>query len=365
MKKILSIAAVSLVAMASCTSQTAGYQINGTVTDSTMNGKTVYLVNVNAEEKTPFDSAVVANNTFTFTKAEALTSPEVLSVKLGRAGINILVDNGSTVQVTLNNPQVDLSTCSDNGGLNDKYMTLQNIVSEKAMKMRETYGNMMQAGVSRDSIQNTIMAMQTEIKSLYTNCMQENKDNMLGGLIAAMIASEYNNLEELDAAMQQIKYADKYPQIQEHRKMLESKAATQEGKMFTDFDGKNIDGTPAKLSDHVGKGKYVLADFWASWCGPCRGEIPNLKELQTKFGGDKFTVLGINVWDKEDEFKKALESEGINYPQLYASDNNEATTLYGINGIPQIILFAPDGTIVKRDLRGAGMIKFVTEELQK
>ena len=137
--------------------------------------------------------------------------------------------------------------------------------------------------------------------------------------------------------------------------------------MFVDFTGLTVDGQPSKLSDYVGKGKYVLVDFWASWCGPCKGEIPNLIELQEKFGGDKFTVLGVNVWDEEDKFKAALTAEGITYPQIYIPRDNKdnATELYGIKGIPQIILFAPDGTIVQRDLRGNAMKALVSEEMSK
>ena len=111
----------------------------------------------------------------------------------------------------------------------------------------------------------------------------------------------------------------------------------------------------------------MLVDVWASWCGPCKGEIPNLIELQEKFGGDKFTVLGVNVWDEEDKFKAALTAEGITYPQIYIPRDNKdnAPELYGIKGIPQIILFAPDGTIVQRALRGNAMKALVSEEMSK
>ena len=158
---------------------------------------------------------------------------------------------------------------------------------------------------------------------------------------------------------------------------LDARKATAEGMMFTDFTvehvygyDRSVDPQPlkkeVKFSDYVGKGKYVLVDFWASWCGPCKGEIPNLIELQNKFGGDKFMVLGVNVWDDEAAFKAALEEEGITYPQIVVPQNNKdnATELYGIQGIPQIILFGPDGTIVKRDLRGQAMKDLVEEKMK-
>ena len=163
-----------------------------------------------------------------------------------------------------------------------------------------------------------------------------------------------------------IRDADKVFAVRKYREELLKAAATQAGKMFVDFGGFTVDGKPSKLSDYVGKGKYVLVDFWASWCGPCKGEIPNLIELQNRYGGEKFTVLGVNVWDEEAKFKAALTEEGITYPQIYIPRDNKdnATELYGINGIPQIILFGPDGTILKRDLRGAAMKEYVGDQLK-
>ena len=166
--------------------------------------------------------------------------------------------------------------------------------------------------------------------------------------------------------MAEVKYSNKIHAIVAEREGYLKVVATQAGKMFVDFSGFTVDGKPSKLSDYVGKGKYVLVDFWASWCGPCKGEIPNLVELQNKFGGEKFTVLGVNVWDEEEKFKAALTEEGITYPQIFIPRDNKdnATEMYGIKGIPQIILFGPDGVIVKRDLRGNAMKALVEEKMK-
>ena len=147
-------------------------------------------------------------------------------------------------------------------------------------------------------------------------------------------------------------------------KRLEALKNTAEGMPFTDIKGKDSEGNLVALSDYVGKGNYVLLDMWASWCGPCKGEIPNLLKLHNQYKNKGLTVLGLFVWDKEENLKKAIEEEGIVWPQIIDMETS-AEKLYGVDGIPHIILFAPDGTILKRKLRGQTMMDAVNEVMKK
>ena len=140
---------------------------------------------------------------------------------------------------------------------------------------------------------------------------------------------------------------------------------TAEGMPFVDIEGTDADGNPSALSHYVGKGNYVLLDMWASWCSPCMGEIPNLMKLHRQYKDKGLTVLGLFVWDEESNMKKAIDKEGIEWPQIVPSDNMEPMNLYGVDGIPHIILFAPDGTRLKRNLRGQSMINAVNEVMNK
>jgi thiol-disulfide isomerase/thioredoxin len=106
----------------------------------------------------------------------------------------------------------------------------------------------------------------------------------------------------------------------------------------------------------VGKGKYVLVDFWASWCPPCRAEIPNIVAAHEKYKERGLQVLGLIVNDDKEDADKAIEQMGIPYPQIFGITFEQIAS-YGIKGIPHIILFAPDGTILKRGLRGDGIEK--------
>ena len=139
------------------------------------------------------------------------------------------------------------------------------------------------------------------------------------------------------------------------------------GDVFIDFSVQQDPANPAsvvRFSDYVGKGKFILVDFWASWCGPCRREMPNLRAVYDEFHGDKFDMLSVAVWDKPEDTAKAAEEENITWNQI-VNAQQIPTDIYGIEGIPHIILFGPDGTILKRGLRGNDIREAVKEALDR
>lgn len=152
------------------------------------------------------------------------------------------------------------------------------------------------------------------------------------------------------------KLSDKQKQYYKFESLVpqwKSTIGTKEGSMFVDFSAE-YNGKTTKLSDYVGKGKYVLVDFWASWCGPCKREIPFITAAYEKYKDKGLVVLGVATWDKPEDTERAIQELGLKYPQIINAQK-AGSDAYGINGIPHLILFAPDGTILKRGLRGAAI----------
>ena len=203
-----------------------------------------------------------------------------------------------------------------------------------------------------------------KIKPLAEADLKEHSNDAIG-LIAlqTLLGMEDVNVAKAEALLQQA--GDRLRAEESITKMvarLRRVEATQAGAQFVDFEGVDDANKAVRLSDYVGKGHYVLVDFWASWCGPCRREIGHLKKVRDAYTDKGLVILGTVVWDEMEDHLKAMKELEITWPQIF--NKTEATELYGIAGIPQIILFDPTGKIVARDLRGEEINKLLDKALQ-
>ena len=168
------------------------------------------------------------------------------------------------------------------------------------------------------------------------------------GAYMLMTMSPYMEFGVVDTLMGQLpdEMSQRYVMFRLFGEQLAAIRKMQPGCDFTDVEVRTLDGEVARLSDYIGKGDYVLVDFWASWCGPCRQAMPQLQAVAGKH--KELKVIGIAVSDKVDDTRKAVGDLRIGWPVLSDTEALTART-YGINAIPAMILFALDGKIVARD----------------
>ena len=161
------------------------------------------------------------------------------------------------------------------------------------------------------------------------------------------------------------------------KKGLDARKATAEGMMFTDFTVEHVYGydrsmdpqplkQEVKFSDYVGKGTYVLVDFWSPWCGPCRREIPNIQQVYEQYKDKGLQVLSLAVWERMPQSHTIETAAELGMDWLHINNCGQVPTdIYGVEGIPHLMLIGPDGTILKRGFHGLeGIQEAVAEYLQ-
>ncbi|MFA4866830.1 MAG: TlpA disulfide reductase family protein [Pedobacter sp.] len=154
----------------------------------------------------------------------------------------------------------------------------------------------------------------------------------------------------------------KYPWLTQakakKKEILDNMAQTAKianGQKAPDFSFPDVNGKKWGPKDF--KGKYLIIDFWASWCGPCRQEIPHLKEVYKKYKDKGLEILAVSVDAKEDAWKKAMSEERMTWPQINAKESKPVMASYLFSGIPYLVVVDKEGNIIEKNVRGESLDK--------
>ena len=372
MKKMWVWAAMAC-ALAAC-SEKPGYTITGSVNNPSLDGQYVYLYPYGERDAAPLDSALVSGGTFTFKGSQdsaALRTVQfaasVVAPSYASAGENAPF----SVTFALSNApiQVTLDTLSDATGT-PQNEALQAFKAE-IRSMRAAQKKLMADLKSEDEAVRRAAEQQYDetdraIARKADAFIRANMDNPLSGKLFYDFRYDIPEAAQNEIAAASTPTFRAVPGIEAILTRLENLKTVAVGKQFTDFELKDMKGNPVKLSDYVGKGKVVLIDFWASWCPPCRREMPNLVALYKEYKSKGFEIVGVSLDSKQEAWEKGVKDLKITWPQMsdLAGWQNAGAAKYFVNSIPHTILVDGNGVILAKNLHGDELKTKVAEALK-
>lgn len=285
--------------------------------------------------------------------------------------LTVVIDQESAV--TSKYPKISIQERMNSYNADEKVL-----MDEYMGKQREIYGDSLLSDTDKAArFEEYFDEFIVRYRAHHVDACKANTDNFvsvlaLNGLRGELEDEEMASLvESLSPALQENRY------VKSMKKAITARIETAEGKMFTDFTVNSVVGmtrsippqpkyAELKFSDFVGKGKYVLVDFWSPWCGPCRREMPNIKAVYEQYKDKGLEVLSLAVWERKEQAHTIEVAGQLGMDWLHMNNcGSVPTDIYGVEGIPHLMLIGPDGTILKRGFHGLEGIQEAVSEYLK
>jgi len=361
-KKSMLMAALmmAVASLMSCT--VVGQENKFTITGKASNfadGKKVYLIkSVESQEIPVVDSTVVRNHSFVL--EGQVETPYIAVVGVADS---LMAQEVTVIELIVEPGNIQIGAWED-----DKHHVATGTPLNDAN---------MQFSQALDSLfkSNPSVRPETLYPFIYPY-IKENVGNLLGiYLFERYEASMFNDMRlelagDLYAAHKDGKYADLVSKIEKmmerERQMAELAKTVQPGNPYKNISGESIDGKELSLKSIIERegNRYVLLEFWATWCAPCMKEVPYLKEAYTKFRGKGFEIYSMSIDEEEDKDKwvQTIQEKGMEWTNVLRTDAKNTTEAYGVQGIPaNFLIDCSTGQIIVTNLRGNALTKKLEE----
>lgn len=351
------------------TNEKDGYEIRGRIAKA-YKGK-VYIVEKKEGKILKIDSTEVKNGMYSF-KGHNISFPKMMFIQsnneeqlapffLENGVISIYTEDPekmwwSTQKGTINNEIFYKSR------IDETYSIIDSVRSEFTIQqMRDGRGSYEKESIAfkRRSKKGTERARQ-----LSQNIVNRFNDEVISLYILRNHLAYQMSSNELDKQLSEIApKLHNHPYMKDLRNLLDSKK-TVVGNLAPTFNIEDMNGKKIKLTAY--KGKYVLLDFWASWCSPCLREIPNLKKLHAQYGGKKLEIIGISLDKEENRWRNTIKKHAMSWTQIcdFNTWHGDIPVKYNVQSIPRTILIDPAGKIIAIDLRGKELDDTIEKRLK-
>lgn len=373
-KSILIISALAFVACSgNKNKRTSGFELQGNLTNS--RGEIIYLEKLATQVPQKVDSCVIADNgNFSFDNF----TPEIgfYRILINNQNFGMLVLD-STDKVTINGDAKDIGNTYKVEGSPETKLFLE--YNELAKHNRSKIDSLQQAfqlamhtvkmdSLRVDSLSKVFEKPYNELMESFSLVMSEKikaNSTMFSSIMAVqpLDPEKYSDVYKLldDGLMSKFSNNEN---VKMFHQVVQRLTASKNGETAPEINLPDQNGNPVALSSF--KGKVVLIDFWASWCGPCRREMPNVVAAYKKYKSKGFEIYGVSLDREKQDWLDAIKKDGITWTQV--SDLKywecEAAKLYNVQGIPYTVLLDKDGKIIAKNLRGAELDKKLAEVLK-
>lgn len=362
MKQIIVPALVTLAFLSACKDKNT-FKIEGKIEHPAQ--QKVYLLAADSTNVKVVDSAELSEqNTFVFKKSAPFAN--LYKIKNGEHEFDLIAENGNDIDFKTDladpNHSYTVSGSEDSEKIKE-YNRISNIYTAKNSKLASQYQTEAAAkGVNQDSVlKKYLPQFEQNMASLSNEILKfvDNNKNSLAGFYAAMALDQMKYEKELVAYADGLKDKFKGNQaVGQFKKHMELVKPVSVGHAAPDFSISGIDGKTIKLVDY--KGKYVMLDFWASWCVPCRKENPNVVKLYQQYHAKGLNIVGISLDENKAAWQKAVNDDHLGWPHgsELQNFNGPVVQRYQVQAIPSNFIIGPNGNIVAKNITGNDLAAF-------